>query len=140
MTASGSPSEFSLCQSSRAEWPSVRIAWTASWSQLDAGNCKTIKFMPFTIYAAGARTLVRLQVISAYNIRAAKRHKCRAPSAVARQCKSEIRSFNLQFVILDHRVAQEFVGGVIELLAGGFLVCAVEVDFEVFADVHGFDA
>lgn len=49
-------------------------------------------------------------------------------------------SFNLQSVILDDRVAEEFVGGFVELLAGGFFVRAVEVDFEVFAYVHGFYA
>src|SRR5262249_4644652 len=45
MMQSASPSDDSLCQTRRAEWPSWRSAWTASWSQLLAGNCRKAKFI-----------------------------------------------------------------------------------------------
>ena len=48
-------------------------------------------------------------------------------------------SFNLQPVILDDRVAEEFVAGLVDLFAQRFLV-AGDFDFQVFADVDGADA
>src|ERR1051325_7133645 len=46
ITASASPSELSLCQSSRAECPkTLRSTCTTSWSQFEPGNWRTAKFI-----------------------------------------------------------------------------------------------
>lgn len=47
---------------------------------------------------------------------------------------------NFQAVILDHRVAQEFVARLIELFAGILPIAPGEFDFQVFAHVDGADA
>src|SRR5665213_111929 len=50
MTASMPASEFSLCQTKRADCPRTSLTtWSASWSQLEAGNCKTAKFISFNL-------------------------------------------------------------------------------------------
>ena len=43
---------------------------------------------------------------------------------------------NLEAVILDDRVAEELVAGLVETLTGGFLVLAAQLDLQVFADMH----
>jgi hypothetical protein len=43
-------------------------------------------------------------------------------------------------VIFDHRIAEKFVRGVIQGGTGGFDIRAFQLDFEVFANVDGFDA
>src|SRR5258706_1276631 len=120
MTTSVSPSEESLCQTSRAEWPSRRTAWTASWSQLLAGNCNTAKFISdfatesprhgeknFHLYVSASRWLFR----------------------------------NFQLVIFNHGITQQLVRRVVQ----GFLRrrpvrAGREVNLDVFADVDAGDA
>src|ERR1035437_712563 len=97
MTTSVSPSEASLCQTSRAEWPSRRTAWTASWSQLLAGNCKTEKF-------------IRGWRIEDGRWRKTLGGECHPPFSIL----YPRGSFNLQFVIFNHRIAQELEGRVVQ--------------------------
>src|SRR5205823_8813672 len=49
-------------------------------------------------------------------------------------------SFNFEFVIFDHRVAQKPVAGFIESASRRFHVSAVQFDFQIFAHVNGIDA
>src|SRR5580693_6119710 len=119
MTTSVSPSDESLCQTSRAEWPSRRTAWTASWSQLLAGNCNTAKFIFFF---------------------ATESPRHREKSGL---CASASRWLinNFQFVILNHRIAQQLVRGVIQgFMRGGLVGAGREVNLDVFADVDAGDA
>src|SRR6185369_2294125 len=110
MTASASPSECSLCQSRRADWPrTLRRAWTASWSQLEAGNWRTTKF----IFTNGLRGASRDQI----------------PPG----------SFDFKAVIFDDGVAQKFVAGLVDLTPGRLAVGAGQFDFQVFADMHRAD-
>src|ERR1700689_2503922 len=45
-TASMPASEFSLCQTKRDYCPRKSLSkWRASWSKLEAGNCRTAKFI-----------------------------------------------------------------------------------------------
>ncbi len=44
--------------------------------------------------------------------------------------------FDFKSVILDHRVTQYLVAGIIDLFAGAFFVRAVQFDFEILSDVH----
>src|SRR6266404_5384505 len=112
ITASASPSECSLCHRSRAEWPStLRKACTASWSQFEAGNWRTAKFMVSyntCVFGAGIKL---------------------SPA-----------SFNFKPVIFNDRVAQDTVASVVDLAAGDLAVRAVQFDFEILADVHRADA
>src|ERR1035437_314576 len=48
-------------------------------------------------------------------------------------------SFYLKPVVLDDWVAEDLVAGIVDLLAGGFLVRASQFDLHVFADVHSAD-
>src|SRR5471030_867192 len=97
MTQSVSPSEASLCQTSRTEWQSRRTAWTASWWQLLAGNCKTAKFI--CLFATEVTEENKMKFSACY------------------VSLWLINLFNLQFVIFNHRVAQQLVRGLIERLA-----------------------
>src|SRR5271156_784835 len=93
-TASMPASEFSLCQTKRADCPRTSLStWRASWSQLEAGNCKTAKFI----------------------------------------------SLDFEFVIFDHRVAQNFMASLVDLFAPAFLVNASQFDFQIFADMNVAD-
>ena len=49
-------------------------------------------------------------------------------------------SFKLEAVIFDDGIAEDFVAGVVNLLAPGLGVGAGKLDFEVFADVDRADA
>jgi hypothetical protein len=52
----------------------------------------------------------------------------------------EKSSFNFDAKIFNQRIAQKFVASGIEHLARGFLIRAVELDFEKFTNVNGFNA
>src|ERR1041385_7987936 len=108
MTTSVSPNELSLCQSRRAEWPStLRRTSTTSWSQLEPGNWRTAKL-----------------IFAPYRIR----------SGIYEPEFSALLQF--KSIILDHRIAEDFMAGLVNLFASGFLISSCEVHLEVFADVH----
>src|ERR1017187_7313148 len=109
MTQSVSPSEASLCQTSRAEWPSRRTAWTASWSQLLAGNWRTEKFIRRWRMEDG-----RWQKTSD-----GERHP---PSSIFYPCVSSRQLFDFEAVVLNHRIAQQLVRRVVQRLLRGGLV------------------
>src|SRR5206468_1914009 len=46
-------------------------------------------------------------------------------------------SFNLKFVIFDHRIAQEAMAGFVQRFPGGFFVRSIQLNFQIFANVNG---
>src|SRR5579862_6590580 len=92
----------------------------ASWSQLEAGNWRTAKFI--FLFATESQGTQRRDF--------------------EKLCVSAPRRLigNFQFVILNHRVAQKFVACLVEGLARGFPIRAIQFNFEIFADVNGLDA
>src|SRR5215469_10127607 len=63
--------------------------------------------------------------------------QCHPPSSTFYSCFS----FNFEAVVLNNRVAQKFVRGVVQrLLRGGLVGARREFDLDVLPDVHGGDA
>jgi len=47
--------------------------------------------------------------------------------------------FDFKTIIFNHRIAQDFVAGVVDLFPRDLTVCSGQLDFQIFSDVHRAD-